>query len=71
MQVFHWLYHSGGVAVLPEDYEKQLQESLARGDIATSFANDEEYRGGPFAYPMTKAQGVRKPACKCNPYYHH
>ena len=39
MQVFHWLYHSGGVAVLPEDYEKQLQETLARGDIATSFAN--------------------------------
>ena len=37
MQVFHWLYHSGGVAVLPEDYEKQLQETLARG-AATSFA---------------------------------
>ena len=62
MQVFHWLHHSGGVAVLPEGYKQQLQETLATGDIATSFANDEEYRGGPSAYLITKAQGVRKPA---------
>ena len=45
MQVFHWLYSTGNVADIPEDQKKQLQETLLRGDRASSYAPSEKYRG--------------------------